>query len=167
MRTTARVVFLMTGLSIATATGYMLSGAATGQPVASDKRLGLADKEELAKLPEGSRAITIKVQASAAVVVPGAQVDILGTMLDPKMPTARMVRVFMPATLVLAVEPSKEPDHLLVTLAVSPGDSERLFWGASNGPITLARRHPKDDRLQKTSGAISLFGRATDDKDKE
>jgi hypothetical protein len=67
--------------------------------------------------------------------------------------------------LVLAVEPSKEPDHLLITLAVTLEQSEKLFHALTYGPLAVIWRKGGDFKIEKTEGATSPFGRVNTPKE--
>jgi hypothetical protein len=115
----------------------------------------------LNKLKEGYRSFTIKVQASARVIVSGANVDLLCVVPDPKNPKFKMARMFMEDVRVIDVEPSKTPDHLLITLALSPKQCEMMFWTVTQGEGTymLVGRNPNDRTHVATYGATTPFGR--------
>jgi Flp pilus assembly protein CpaB len=172
MSKAASVFTLVVGLSAGAGVSYLLSSPPTGQrPSPAPAQAHLADKDDarpvVANLAAGHRAFTLKTQGSSAVCPAGVHVDLLCVIPDPKRPTLKMTRIFLQDKLVIAVEPSKEPDQLLITLEVTPEESERLFHALISGPITVLYRKAGDAIRVKTMGATSAFGRAEPIDEKE
>jgi Flp pilus assembly protein CpaB len=139
------------------------------------KKQDVAGYEGLAKtLKEGQRAVTLRVTIDTAVagfVVPGSHVDLVCNMPDAKNPQLIQSRIFLQNVLVLAVntEDSKPAESKvmqqpgLVTLALYPADAERAIRVSKDGVPYMVLRRPDDDKVVKTYGAVSAFGRSNTD----
>lgn len=103
-------------------------------------------------LPDRTLAVTVRVHKDHAhrLLPPGSRVDVLGHLPVPGEPGATVSKVILQDIAVLAT--GGEPDPNFVTLAVTPGDAEKLAWAARTGPIMLAVRKPRDDHIIKTQG---------------
>lgn len=164
----APLVFLVAGLSVGVGASFLRSSAPAEALPPARTQVNLADKEDakpaIANLTKGQRAFTVKTQASSVVANPaGCHVDLLCVLPDPKTPTLKMTKIFLQDKLVIAVEPSKEPDHLLITVAVTPAESERLFSAIISGPVAFVYRKPGDTEIVRTTGAVNPFGRGNTD----
>jgi len=139
------------------------------------KKQDVAGYEGLAKtLKAGQRAVTLRVTIDTAVagfVVPGSHVDLVANMADPKSPQMIMSKIFLQDVLVLAVntEDSKPAESKvmqqpgLVTLALTPADAEKAIRVSKDGVPYMVLRRPDDDKIAKTNGAVSAFGRSNTD----
>ena len=141
-----------------------------GEPILKER---LADEKEgrglAALLAEGMRAMAVGVDSAVGVagfVQPGDYVDVLTTM-SPDDETrkalgtepARMSKIILQNVLVLAVD-----DHLtseaggkatpvkVVTLGVTPEESERLALADQHGQLTLTMRARIDQKIAATAG---------------
>jgi pilus assembly protein CpaB len=127
----------------------------------------LAPKEAGAGLPPaippGLRAISVRVNeviGVAGYVLPGAFVDVLATLNPTEQRNDVMSKVVLTNVQVLAagtkieqgVGDSKPMPVTVVTLLVSPGESERLALASTEGKIQLALRNPLDRDSPTTLG---------------
>jgi pilus assembly protein CpaB len=135
----------------------------------------LASKEAGAGLPPvippGLRAMSVRVNdviGVAGYVLPGTRVDVIGTVNPGEKPTEVTSKVILTDVQVLAsgtkieqdVENNKPVAVSVVTLLVTPAESERLTLASGEGKIQLALRNPMDKDTPATSGirAASLLG---------
>ena len=110
-------------------------------------------------ISEKKRAVSVKVDPVVGVagfITPGTHVDVLATLKDARTPQSRAVLQDIP---VLAIDQrlqeakDGEPELVnVVTLEVTPEDSEKLVYAAHNGQLQLALRGPADHEIVKTSG---------------
>jgi pilus assembly protein CpaB len=140
-----------------------------GEPILKER---LADEKEgrglAALLAEGMRAMAVSVDSAVGVagfVQPGDFVDVLTTM-SPDADTvkvlgadpARMSKIILQNVLVLAVgehletEGSKPVQVKVVTLGVTPEESERLALAGQYGRLTLTMRARIDQKIAATAG---------------
>jgi pilus assembly protein CpaB len=130
----------------------------------------LASKEAGAGLPPaippGMRAVSVRVNeviGVAGYVVPGTRVDVLATVSPTQNQQDMTSKVILTDVAVLAagtkIERDTEKDKPVavnvVTLLVSPEESERLTLAATEGKIQLALRNPLDRDSPKTLGIRS------------
>jgi pilus assembly protein CpaB len=114
-------------------------------------------------IPEGMRAVSVRVNeviGVAGYVLPGTRVDVVATAeaAGQKDPTSKVVLTNMQ---VLAagtkmeqdVERGKPVPVSVVTLLVTPEESERLTIASTEGKIQLALRNPLDKTAPATPGA--------------
>lgn len=140
-----------------------------GEPVLKER---LADESEgrglAALLADGMRAMAVKVDSVVGVagfVKPGDYVDVLTTMTpDEQSKTemaeqaARISKIILQNVLVLAVgehlstEGSKPMKVQVVTLGVTPEESEKLALSSTYGRLTLTLRSRIDQKLAATAG---------------
>lgn len=137
----------------------------------------LGDTEGLGKnLPEGHRAQTIRVTVDSAVagfILPGSHVDLVCMVPDSKDPRQTMAKTFLQNKLVLAVNTDDvRPEGAkvmaapaFVTLALLPEEVERVARASRDGVPVMTMRKPGDDKLVKTAGAATPFGRGSTDTD--
>lgn len=114
------------------------------------------------KIDKGFRAVSVKVNeviGVAGFVTPGTRVDVLVTMRQDKDSKARVVVqnvvVLTAGTKYDDPEGRKQGKPIptsVVTLMVSPEDSERIAVASSQGQIMLALRNPMDKAVAKTFG---------------
>jgi len=113
-------------------------------------------------IPEGMRAVSVRVNeviGVAGYVLPGTRVDVVATAeaAGQKDPTSKVVLTNMQ---VLAagtkmerdVEGGKPVPVSVVTLLVTPEESERLTLASTEGKIQLALRNPLDKSAPETPG---------------
>jgi pilus assembly protein CpaB len=137
----------------------------------------LASKEAGAGLPPvippGQRAVSVRVNeviGVAGYVVPGTRVDVVATVSPTQNKQDMTSKVILTDVAVLAagtkIERDTEKDKPVavnvVTLLVSPDESERLTLAANEGKIQLALRNPLDKDSPKTLGIrpAALLGTA-------
>jgi pilus assembly protein CpaB len=132
-----------------------------GEPIVAGK---LAPAEAGAGLPAaippGMRAMAVKVNdviGVAGFTVPGTHVDVVATVNSGKEEVSRVVlsdvQVLTAGT---NQDQSKANDPIrttVVTLLVTPEDSERLALAMNEGRISLSLRNPLDLAQSQTSGA--------------
>ncbi len=127
----------------------------------------LAPKEAGAGLPpvipEGMRAVSVRVNEVVGVagyVLPGTRVDVVAT-ASPTSDTAQMTsKVVLSNMQVLTAGTRLEQDQkdgkpmqvTVVTLLVTPEQSERLALASTEGKIHLALRNPLDTSAPSTPG---------------
>jgi len=127
----------------------------------------LADKDAGAGLPPiippGQRAVSVRVNeviGVAGYVVPGTRVDVVATVSPTQNQQDMTSKVILTDVSVLAagtkIERDTEKDKPVavnvVTLLVTPEESERLTLAATEGKIQLALRNPLDKESPKTLG---------------
>jgi len=137
----------------------------------------LASKEAGAGLPPvippGQRAVSVRVNeviGVAGYVTPGTRVDVVATVSPTQNQQDMTSKVILTDVAVLAagtkIERDTEKDKPVavnvVTLLVSPDESERLTLAANEGKIQLALRNPLDKDSPKTLGIrpAALLGTA-------
>ena len=129
--------------------------------------LKLAPKEAGAGLPPvipaGLRAVSVRVNeviGVAGYVLPGTRVDVLGTLNPTEQRTDVTSKVILTNVQVLAAgtkidrdaDGNKPVPVTVVTLLVSPEESERLTLASTEGKIQLALRNPLDSDSPATKG---------------
>jgi pilus assembly protein CpaB len=114
-------------------------------------------------IPTGMRAVSVRVNeviGVAGYVLPGTRVDVLATAspseqrgdMTSKVVLAN-VQVVTAGTRMEQAQDSGQPVQVtVVTLLVSPEQSERLALASTEGKIQLALRHPLDDSAPETPG---------------
>jgi pilus assembly protein CpaB len=124
-------------------------------------------------IPEGKRAVSVRVNdviGVAGYVLPGTKVDVLATASPTTSQADTTSKVVLTNVLVLAAgtkieqdaEKGKPVSVSVVTLLVTPEESERLTLGATEGKIQLALRNPLDKTEPATPGIrpAALLGTA-------
>ncbi|MBN1929460.1 MAG: Flp pilus assembly protein CpaB [Chlorobiaceae bacterium] len=110
-------------------------------------------------IPEGKRAITVKVNeviAVAGFALPGSQVDVLVSGKDAnKQPFSRTVLSRI-KVLAVAQETTGEPDKPkvvnAVTLELTPSDAEKLDLARNIGTLSLVLRNELDTSVINSAG---------------
>jgi pilus assembly protein CpaB len=137
------------------AAGHVLMyGVAANQPVlrrdlAASMSLGLA-----AKIPDGMRATAVKtneITNVAGFIFPGSHVDVLVTFRPDNNTADTQTRTVLQNVQVLSTgtkmdpDPNGKPENVtVVTLLVSPEQSERLALAQSQGTLHFALRNGAD-----------------------
>jgi pilus assembly protein CpaB len=115
-------------------------------------------------IPAGMRAMSVKVDeviGVAGFVVPGTRVDLVVTVRKIQNDDEPMSRTVVSNVLVLTAGTKYDQDKAkdgqpqpstVVTLAVLPGDAERIALASSEGKISLALRNPMDVLPTDTPG---------------
>ena len=114
-------------------------------------------------IPTGMRAMSVKVDEVvnvAGYVLPGTRVDVIVTLRRPgQVSEEAMSRTVLSNVLVLTSgtkleqDQSHEPQQAtVVTLAVDPGQAEKLALATNEGKISLALRNPLDVAPTETDG---------------
>jgi pilus assembly protein CpaB len=124
-------------------------------------------------IPPGQRAVSVRVNeviGVAGYVTPGTRVDVVATVSPTQNQQDMTSKVILTDVAVLAagtkIERDAEKDKPVavnvVTLLVSPDESERLTLAANEGKIQLALRNPLDKESPKTLGikSAALLGTA-------
>lgn len=122
-------------------------------------------------VPEGQRGVTIKVDDAikeSGFVLPNSRVDVLVSMAKTKNSQDRISKVILQDVTVLAagqtveLRDNKPVTFTTVTLALDPGQAERLTLAQTEGKLTLAMRNLRDNKIVETKGvtAASLLGEA-------
>ena len=124
-------------------------------------------------IPEGKRAVSVRVNeviGVAGYVLPGTKVDVLATASPSDKREDMTTKLVLSNVQVLAAGTKLEQDGeqgkpvsvTVVTLLVTPEESEKLTLGATEGKIQLALRNPLDKEQPETPGIqpASLLGRA-------
>ena len=124
-------------------------------------------------IPEGKRAVSVRVNdviGVAGYVLPGTKVDVLATANTTEKREDMTTKLVLSNVQVLAAGTKLEQDGEqgkpvsvnVVTLLVTPEESEKLTLGATEGKIQLALRNPLDKDQPETPGIqpASLLGRA-------
>jgi pilus assembly protein CpaB len=127
----------------------------------------LASKEAGAGLPpvipDGMRAVSVRVNeviGVAGYVLPGTRVDVVATASPTNQPSDTTSKVVLANVLVLTAGTRMEHDQkdgkpvqvTVVTMAVTPEQSERLALASTEGKIVLALRNPLDQSAPATPG---------------
>jgi len=151
----------------------LVAAVGENEPITESK---LAPKEAGAGLPPaiapGMRAMSIKVNeviGVAGFVVPGTRVDLLVT-LTRREKDDSLSRVVVENVQVLTAGTRYDQDNAkkegkpipstVVTLMVTPEDSERIALAQTEGQLMLSLRNPLDTKAADTHGVrtSSLFG---------
>jgi pilus assembly protein CpaB len=124
-------------------------------------------------IPEGKRAVSVRVNeviGVAGYVLPGTKVDVLATASPTDRREDMTTKLVLSNVQVLAAgtkieqdgEQGKPMSVNVVTLLVTPEESEKLTLGATEGKIQLALRNPLDKDMPETPGIqpASLLGGA-------
>lgn len=144
----------------------LMSAVLENEPVTESKLAPLESGAGLPPtIPEGMRAMSVKVDeviGVAGFVVPGTRVDVVVTIREN---TAKnedaMSRTVVSNVLVLTsgtrydqeqAKDGKPQPSTVVTLAVIPGDAEKIALASAEGKISLALRNPMDKAPTETSG---------------
>lgn len=122
-------------------------------------------------IPEGKRAVSVRVNeviGVAGYVLPGTKVDVLATATPTQNREDTTTKLVLSNVQVLAAGTKLEQDGEqgkpvsvnVVTLLVTPEESEKLTLGATEGKIQLALRNPLDKDTPETPGIqpASLLG---------
>jgi pilus assembly protein CpaB len=123
-------------------------------------------------VPEGQRGVTIKVDDAikeTGFVLPNSRVDVLVSMPKERGSQDRISKVILQDVSVLAsgqtveLRDNKPVTFTTVTLALDPGQAERLALAQSEGKLTLAMRNLRDKQIVYTKGvtAASLLSDAS------
>ena len=114
-------------------------------------------------IPEGKRAVSVRVNeviGVAGYVLPGTKVDVLATASPTQNREDTTTKLVLSNVQVLAAGTKLEQDGEqgkpvsvnVVTLLVTPEESEKLTLGATEGKIQLALRNPLDKDTPETPG---------------
>ena len=114
-------------------------------------------------IPQGMRAVSVRVNeviGVAGYVLPGTHVDVLATLSPTGRPEHTTTKLVLPDVQVLAagtrLEQDLERDQpiqvTVITLLVTPEQSERLALASTEGKIQLALRNPLDAGHPDTTG---------------
>lgn len=114
-------------------------------------------------IPAGKRAVSVKVNeviGVAGYVLPGTFVDVLATANPTERPEDVTTKVVLTTVQVLTAGTRLEQDTkdgkpiqvTVVTLLVTPEESERLTLATTEGKIQLALRNPLDSSAPTTPG---------------
>ena len=114
-------------------------------------------------IPAGMRAVSVKVNeviGVAGYVLPGTHVDVVATASPSSRSEDMTSKVVLANVEVLAagtrleqnIEDGKPMQVTVVTLMVSPEQSERLALASTEGKIQLALRNPLDEGTPETPG---------------
>lgn len=114
-------------------------------------------------IPEGMRAVSVRVNEVVGVagyVLPGTRVDVLATASPTQQQTDTTTKVILSNVQVLTAGTRMEQDQdknkpiqvTVVTLLVTPDQSERLALASTEGKIQLALRNPLDQGAPETPG---------------
>jgi len=108
----------------------------------------------MAAIPDGMRAVSVKVNdviGVAGFAVPGSRVDVILSGSPAKNGEVEMSKVILENVQVLAAgqnvtnDANGKPQSVqVVTLLVSPGDSQKLALASVDGKIQLSLRNPLD-----------------------
>jgi pilus assembly protein CpaB len=114
-------------------------------------------------IPAGMRAVSVKVDeviGVAGFVLPGTRVDVLVTVEPPEEDSEPVTKLVLQNVQVLAAGESIQRDSegkpqnvTVITLLVSPDDSEKLTLAATEGMIQLALRNVMDQDSVRTVGS--------------
>lgn len=140
----------------------LLMGVQANEPLLRTKLVGKGSSGGLPLIiPEGMRAMSVAVDEVVAVagfVVPGTRVDVLVTAHGDDAPAS--TRLILQNVQVLASGQTIEPDQQgkpqtssVITLLVTPAESEQLALASSEGKIQLALRNTLDRGRAVTTGS--------------
>lgn len=154
--------------TMAAAEGRVVRGSiVAGEPLLDGKLAPqLAGKGGLMPMlvPEGQRAVTIKVDDAikeSGFVLPNSRVDVLVSMAKDKTSQDRISKVILQDVTVLAagqtveLRDNRPVTFTTVTLALQPGQAERLALAQSEGKLTLAMRNLRDTQIVQTKGVTA------------
>jgi pilus assembly protein CpaB len=118
-----------------------------------------------AKIPSGMRAVSVRsdeVVGVSGFLLPGTHVDVLLTYHPEKSPDPRTVTVLQDIVVLAAgqqirPDPEGKPTSVnnVVTLLLTPDDSQKLVLATSLGAIHFVLRNGADDG-QKTASSVGL-----------
>lgn len=91
-------------------------------------------------IPRGMRAVSVRVNQMAGVVVPGTRVDVLVTS-NPAASTQLQTVTVLENVEVIASRQVKPQSLSVVTLLTSPADAEKLTLASQDGHIQLVPRN--------------------------
>jgi pilus assembly protein CpaB len=141
----------------------LLAAVVENEPLTESKLAPLQAGAGLSPtIPQGMRAMSVKVNEVVGVagfVVPGAKVDVLGTL---KRQDESITRTVVTNVQVLTAGTKTDQDKAkdgqpipatVVTLMVTPEDAERITLAQAQGQIMLALRNPLDTDSPETRGA--------------
>ena len=114
-------------------------------------------------IPEGMRAVSVRVNeviGVAGYVLPGTRVDVVATASPTNQQQDTTSKVVLANVLVLTAgtrieqegKDGKPVQVTVVTMAVTPEQSERLALASTEGKIVLALRNPLDQTAPPTPG---------------
>ncbi len=114
-------------------------------------------------IPQGMRAVSVRVNeviGVAGYVLPGTHVDVLATVSPTNRPETMTTKLVLPDVQVLTAGTRLEQDLdrdkpiqvTVITLLVTPQQSERLALASTEGKIQLALRNPLDEGRPETTG---------------
>ena len=114
-------------------------------------------------IPQGMRAVSIRVNeviGVAGYVLPGTHVDVLATVSPTNRPETMTTKLVLPDVQVLTSGTRLEQDLnrdtpiqvSVITLLVTPQQSERLALASTEGKMQLALRNPLDTGRPETTG---------------
>jgi pilus assembly protein CpaB len=154
--------------TLAAAEGRVVRGSiVAGEPLLEGKLApALSGKGGLMPMlvPEGQRAVTIKVDDAtkeSGFVLPNSRVDVLVSMAKERSSQERISKVIIQDVTVLAagqtveLRDNKPVTVTTVTLALQPGQVERLALAQSEGKLTLAMRNLRDTQIVQTKGVTA------------
>ena len=142
----------------------LIAAVVRNEPILPGK---LASKDAGAGLPPiippGKRAVSVKVNeviSVAGYVLPGTFVDVVATASPSGRPEEMTSKVVLSQVQVLTAGTRMEQNQkdgkpmqvTVVTLLVTPDESERLALASSEGKINLALRNPMDRQSPVTPG---------------
>lgn len=141
----------------------LIASVVRNEPILPAK---LASKEAGAGLPPiippGKRAVSVKVNeviSVAGYVLPGTFVDVLATASPTGRPEEMTSKIVLSQVQVLTAgtrmenqQDGKPMQVTVVTLLVTPEESERLALASTEGQINLALRNPVDKQSPATTG---------------
>jgi pilus assembly protein CpaB len=152
----------------------LISAVLANEPLTESKLASIEAGAGLAPtITEGMRAMAVRVNdvvGVAGFVVPGAHVDVIVT-IKPEGEKDSLSRVVLSDVQVLSAgtridqEKAKEgqamPGTSVVTLLLTPEDSEKLVLAQHEGSITLILRNPLDRQPTETQGTrtAALLGK--------
>ena len=154
--------------TLAEAEGRVVRGSiVAGEPLLEGKLAPqLSGKGGLMPMlvPEGQRAVTIKVDDAvkeSGFVLPNSRVDVLVSMAKQRGSQDRISKVIIQDVTVLAagqtveLRDNKPVTVTTVTLALQPGQVERLALAQSEGKLMLAMRNLRDNQIVQTKGVTA------------
>jgi pilus assembly protein CpaB len=138
----------------------LLSNVQRGEPILESRLAPIGTRGGLsAVIPEGKRAITVKVNevmGVAGFALPGNHVDVMVHTSDQQQ--AAVSKIVLERILVLAVAQEASRDDTkprvvnAVTLEVTPGEAEKLDLARSIGSLSLVLRNQIDTEPTPTAG---------------
>jgi pilus assembly protein CpaB len=143
-----------------------------GEPILAAKVMNWDDATSSLKVPQGFRAVSVKVSMDSSVsslIEPGDKVDVI-VVMKRSQETPPMSKTILTAVQVFAVntEMAREPEKdktleevRTVSLLLNPEQAEKLAMGQELGTVRLTLRSPDDPLVDETPGCTvdRLFGR--------